>query len=287
MGVPRRPGHAAPWLLRLTLLAISISSASARADSYRDDYTKNDWPVQVILRPLTLAAEMSEVRGDTFVTRLGKRDIFGLSGVVFLRSGSLAPDFYRGITRRLTLGILHDQGLCISDTTCGTIYNDIGVEASYAVVAHGPAQLVARAGFQFPRFRRLFAGPRFGFTTRLRLWRVAFLLEPTLYTGLVGRADDPEAPTALDVPGRTEIVEVPLTIQVQVSSRGLVLLTVGAYGPLANFADHYKLPVGIGGSFTINHRIDLGAELRFTDLITGEADPSGYPTLFLRAAIRL
>jgi len=261
-------------------------SAGVAAQS-RDDYTKHDWPVQVVLRPLTLAPEMAEFRGDTFVTRLGKRDIFGLKGIIFLKSGSLAPDLYRGITHRLTVGILHDQGLCISDTTCGTVYNDIALELSYALLPRGAVPLVVRGGFQFPRFRRFFAGPRIGFTTRLRLWRLALLLEPTLYAGLIGRDDDPEAPTPLDVPGRAEVIEVPATLQLQMTSRGLLFVTVGAYGPVSDFSNHYKLPVGIGGSFTINHRIDLGAELRFTDLITGEADPSGYPTLFLRAAVRL
>lgn len=267
-------------MVRGVLVLAALLAAETAEAGPRDGYTKHDWPVQTILRPLTLAPDMAEFRGDTFV--------LSLSDGAYFEPFALAPDIFRGVTRRFTVGVVHNLGFCINDTGCGTVYNDVGLVAHYAVGSHGPAQLAARIGVQVPRFDRLFAGGRVGFTVRAQSWRLALLVEPTLYVGMIGRGDQeptPEEPDEPDAEGLREVIEAPITIQIQLTSRGLFFLSSGLYGNVSGFSDDYQVPIGVGGSFAINHRVDLGAEFRFTNAAGPNAGLEGR-TLFLRAAIR-
>jgi len=270
-----------PRLAVLTLLvALALAQASPTSAGSRDDYTKNDWPVQTILRPLTLAPKMTELSGDTFVVTIGEGR--------FLDPLALAPDLRVAATRRLTLTMIHDFGFCLNATGCGTVYNDIGLESTTSLIYRGNAQLALRIGVHFPRFNRLFAGARGGFTARLRWRRIALLLEPTIYLGVYGRGPD-EDYTSSDALGRKELLEAPATLQLQVSSRGLIFVTSGLSGRLSGLGDNHVIPLGFGGAFAINHRVDFGAELRFDNAFGTEGDlqtGAKERTLFLRSALR-
>jgi hypothetical protein len=243
----------------------------------RDAYTKNDWPVQPILRPLTLAPKMREIAGDTF--------LFNLSSNQVAEPIALAPDIRFGLTRRLTLGIIHDYGICISTNGCGSTYNDMGIEGTYSLVDATALQAAIRVGLQAPRFSRFFFGARAGLTMRLRVWPVALVFAPTVYLGMVGREDDSEADDPADATGRADILYAPLTAQLQLGARFLVLLSTGVNGPVSGFSDVYTVPFGFGAVFAINHKVDLGLAWRFENLLgnTGSAD---LRTLLIRAALR-
>jgi hypothetical protein len=274
----------------LAALAITVISPAAHADEVepmsqreRNDFTKHDWPVQPILRPLTLAPKMREVSGDTF--------LFNLSSGQIAAPIAIAPTIRSGLTRRLTLNIIHELGICISTNGCGSTYNDVGLEAEYSLWRGSLFQATFRAGLQAPRFDRFFFGARAGVTMRVRLWPIAVVLSPTLYAGFVGRDDQPPPeegepdPDPVDATGRAELIDVPITVQAQLGPRGLLILISGLAGPLSGLGDAYRVPIGFGGLFAINHKVDLGLVWRFDDLL-GQAGSIDFRTLLIRAALR-
>jgi hypothetical protein len=235
------------------------------------DYSKSEWPLALVDRPLTNAAGMLEVRGDTFRLNLSK----GSVGDPI----SLAPDIYYGVNNLLTVGITHQTGVCITDA-CAKAYNDVGIDALYALMRVGSFQVSARGGLLFPQFSPDFAGGlNVGIASRLTVGKVAVRLEPTLYLGALGRSD-----------GFKEFLSLPTQLQFQANPQTAVFLSTGIFGPLSGFGDAYQVPVGAGTLFAINNRIDIGLEIRFLNLLGNQFDPIGRADLreaIARFALRL
>ena len=227
---------------------VMMSSTAATADE-TDEYTKVDWPLSVIERPLTLAGGMFEARGDTYLLELSD----GVAGDAM----SIAPDLYYGINSQFTVGVTHDRGFCFAGDLCDPTYNDVGVEALYGLMRGGNLQFAVLGGLQFPAFDPNFgAGLNFGALARLNVGKVAVRVEPKLYVGVVGRDDV-----------RKETLFLPGEIQVQLNNQTNVFLRSGVEGPLDGFGDAFAVPVGLGATFAINNRLDIGAEFRFTNLL--------------------
>lgn len=280
--------RAVPAVTAILLVGLSPVFCRGVAEAGpRDDYTKNDWPVQAVLRPLTLAADMWELGGDTFLVNA--------SSGAFGEPVALAPDVRRGITRRFTLGVLHDLGFCIRDAGCSTVYNDLALEGAYALFSRGNLQFAVRGGAEVQQFDRLFAGIRAGITGRLHVRRLALVFEPTLYSGVFGRSYDPpepdEDPANPDRVGRREMIDMPVAFQLQATATGLLLfVSTGISGTLEGFGDSYRIPIGVGALYALNHKVDFGGEFRFENFAGQDgAAPSGTDlrTLLLRFALRL
>lgn len=269
-------------LLAVLGLALIVSAGAGRAQADEGRYSKSDWPLRVIERPLTLAGGMVELRGDTLRVNL-TRDSEG-------KPISLAPDVFFGATRDLSIGVTHDVGVCVTGKSkgCPYAYDDVGLEALYALMHGGNFQLAARGGVLVPHIHDdLTAGVDVGLIARLTAGKFAVRLDPQIYIGALGR--DPDVPV-LGGPARPigpkETLDFPGQLQLQLNEQSEVYVSGGVIGPLDGFGDSFLIPVGFGATFAINNRLDLGGELRFFNL-AGKRSDTDQRELIARVALRL
>lgn len=265
-----------PRLLGLSLVCGIAISTPAVADESSGMYPKDQWPLAATRRPLTLAASMVEIRGETLGVNLSD----GASGdPVFL-----APDLYFGVSDKLTVGVTHDVGFCISGDACDPAYNDLGLELLFAIMQAGNLQAAVHGGLLLPSLDPLVGGLEVGLAGKIVGGSLALTFDPSLYIGMAGR--DEIAFRSFDGIFGKETFRLPVALQYQLNFQTMVFLSTGVNGPLDGFGDFYRVPVGIGALFAVNNRIDFGVELEFLDLL-GKGSSSDYRVLFARLAIRI
>ena len=235
------------------------------------------WPFALPDRPLTLAPGMLELRGDTLRVNLSENAVG--------EPISLSPDIYVGIDSNLTVGVIHQVGVCLTpgeENGCPTAYHDVGAEAIYSFMHGGNMQLALRGGIVLPLFSPFTAGVQAGAIARARGGKIAVVAEPLLYLGLAGRSNDDDA----IVTRAKEVFDMPVALQVAVQPQTTAYLTSGIRGSLSGFGDSYEIPVGVGAVFALNHRLDLGGEFRLENAF-GQDGGIERRILFLRAALRV
>lgn len=262
--------------MRRTVLSALVCAAAqvlwiapAAAEEAAGVYTKHDWPLEAIRRPLTLASSMLEIRGDTLRVNL--------SDGAFAEPISIAPDVYFGVTDLFTVGVTHETGFCLTgeEGGCARTYDDIGLDAIYALMRAGSLQAAVHGGLVSHRFSDPFAGGlRAGLRARVIAGQVAVVVDPTLDIELFER----------DLVA--DVLRVPVDIQYQLEAQTMVFVTSGIEGPLDGFGDGYRIPIGLGVLFAVNERLDLGAELRLGNAAGKDATIDDR-WLFARAALRL
>ncbi|ACY14948.1 hypothetical protein [Haliangium ochraceum] len=251
----------------LALAAVAaLTICSARSAHAEDFYIAVDWPKRIVDRPLVLGPSMFEFRGDTLGINLSK-DAVG--DPIFF-----APDIYFGLDDRITLGYVHEIGLCLTGDGCTGTYSDFGLEGLFSIIYDGPLVMAARAGVTFDPLDPFTGGLHLGLPVRVSGGDLAVRADPKLYVGVFNR----------DL--RKEYLDVPIQLQYQLTDENALLLISGVRGPLSGFGDVVEVPVGVGVSFTAARRVDLGAEFQFTNLAGRGGGISGR-LLLLRFALRL
>lgn len=252
--------------MSLIMAALALAGAaplSAHADEF---YIAADWPIRFVDRPLVLGPSMFELRGDTLRLNLSK-DAVG-------DPISLAPDLYFGLDERVTIGLFHDVGICISGDGCTTVYNDFGVEGLYSLLYEGAVSMAVRLGATFNPLDPFVGGLHVGLPVRVSGGDLAVLFDPRLYVGIFER----------DL--RKEFLDVPVQLQYQLTDQNALLVTSGVRGPLDGFGDSVQVPVGVGAVVALSRRVDIGGEFLFTNL-AGRGGGVAGRLLLLRLAIRL
>jgi hypothetical protein len=268
-------------MIRLRLLGLSLAcgialSTPAVADETSGMYPKDQWPLAATRRPLTLAASMVEISGDTLGINLSSET-----------SGDptfVAPDLFFGVSDKLTVGVTHDIGFCISGDACDPAYNDLGLKALFAIMQAGNLQAAVHGGLLIPSLDPLVAGLEIGMAGKIVGGPIALVFDPSLYVGMAGR--DEASFRSFDGLYNTETFRLPIDLQYQLNFQTMVFLSSGVNGPLDGFGDVYRVPVGLGALFAVNNRIDFGVELEFLDLL-GTLSSSDFRVLYARLAIRI
>jgi hypothetical protein len=257
-------------------LALALLATPAAADPLPG---AGDWPLAVIERPLTLAPGMIEVRGDTLGVSLSA-DAVGKP--IFA-----APDVAYGVTHSITVGLTHLTGLCLTGTSgrCPKAYNDVGLEATVGILRAETASLAAHVGFAFASFDPLIGGAVGGARLRVGAGKVAVVLDPTIYVGALGR-DELYLTGGLN-DGPKETLHVPVEVQVQATPTLAAIVASGVDGPLDGFGDRYVVPVGVGATYAVTRRLDVGGEVRLYYAKAALDHELDTRYLFLRAALRI
>jgi len=265
------------------ILTCAASPALADDDAIAQGvFSKDNWPLESIHRPLTLAGGMVELSGDSLWINLSKDNA---GDPMFI-----APDIHYGISPQLTAGITHTNrfspvpgGFCVSGDNCGDkTYNSVGAGVIYALTRGGNVGLAAHGGVLMPSLSDPFvAGIDAGLTTRFKGGKIAFVFDPSIYVGAIKR-DPAEG-------GLKEQFTFPVDIQYQLNAQTMAYLSSGVYGPLDGFGDNYAIPAGIGANFAVNSRADLGAEFEVWNLAGKEVIMERFDgrSFTLRLAIRI
>lgn len=141
------------WLGLVALTVLTASASLARAD---DAYPVDTWPTEVILRPLTLAEGMFELRGTTAFVNLSNAKAF--------QPIDLEPALFYGLTDKLTIGISHGRellgpaaGLCVSgtDNGCARRYNNLNLVGYYSL-EQGQLAIAAHPSLEVLEFSPIF-----------------------------------------------------------------------------------------------------------------------------------
>lgn len=162
----------------------------------------------------------------------------------------IAPHFYWGVSREVTLGITHEWGLCFG---CRRVYNDAGFALLYGLVNVE------------------------GFELDLHLRAAAWSLDPfrmSVGGGVIGRYDfSPAASLVFDpslmigITHRGATLSLPAWFFFQPSPAVAPFVGTGLYGDVEGFFGHFAIPVEGGVMFTASGQVDLGALFRFYNLL--------------------
>jgi hypothetical protein len=255
---------------------------------------ESQFPLSVVERPLVPSEGMILIQGDTVRVNLSA----GAVGDPI----SLAPEVFYGIGPRLSLGLTHVTGICLTGAAggCPSAYDDFGLESLLSLVALENLRLAVRGGLLVPRIKGTFSlGLKLGAMVRLKAGKIAIDFEPSLYVGMIGRSPDdfpppsstlprdaPYPPGAGRVPGPRETLLAPIHLYYQVTPATAVFVSTGFFGPISNLGDYVAIPLGFGTVFAINQTVDLGAEFRFNNLFGKHAD-FDFREFVLRLALRL
>ncbi len=185
---------------------------------------------------------------------------------------ALSPDIYYGVTDRFQIGLRHQgalgwqvpalaaPSLCFtgSDHGCPHPYNNLGLDATYGLVA-GKVDLSLDTTLFFDSLDPFYASAGLGFIGKAHLApTVAFVFAPTVAIALNDRDKHDDA------------IYVPIELELQVG-RGTTLRVLSAlYGELSSFGDTYRIPFGLGVTQNINAHVDLGLRFSFDNLLGHE-----------------
>lgn len=280
-------------------IAFALCLAAVQPARAQDDelvtqgvYNKDNWPLEVVNRPLTLAAGMAEIGGDTL--RLG---ISGGEAFDAWEPIVLAPELRYGLSGQLQIGVTHTNhsffppaGFCVSgeDNKCPKGYNAIGLEAEYALTRGGNVNLSARGGLTSGRFDPDFAlGLTAGLEIRFRGGPIAVIVDPNVYIGVVERDT---FPFGMADDTHPDYLFLPATIQYQFNTQAVFFLESGVNAPFKDMGDFYQIPAGLGASYALNNRMDAGLELYFANVAGkdfGSVEKFDERYLIARLAIRI
>jgi hypothetical protein len=219
------------------------------------------------------SAAAQEYTHRSFLTRQGHFEITGepsrpqILRIDVSRDGanpiSLAPHFYWGVSRDVTIGITHRNGLCLSG--CGDRrYNDVGFGVLLNLARSADFEIDLNTGFQARSFEPFQLGWKGGVLGRVTFSSVAFVFDPTLYIGLTRR----------DTGNREEIV-LPFWFYFQATPTITPFVGAMLVGPLDNFGRANSVPVEGGVLFKLGDQVDLGAYFRFHNLLGRGGNPHG------------
>jgi hypothetical protein len=171
-------------------------------------------------------------------------------GDAFARPLAIAPHFYWGASREVTLGITHDWGVCLR---CDRIYNDAGFAVLWGLASSPGFELdlhLRAAASSFDPFRMAVGGGVIGRYDLSPL--VSLVFDPSLMVGVTYKG------ATLSLPGWFFFQPTP-----SVSP----FVGAGLYGDVEGFFGHFAIPVEGGVMFTASSQVDLGAILRFYNLL--------------------
>ena len=210
-------------------------------------YTKDNWPLELVKRPIVLAKGMIEVKADLLVNL--SKDLVG-------KPFSVSPDILFGVNDKLTVGLTHQTGLCLAgeDNGCAKVYDDAAIEAIYAFLT-GELDVGAHVALEFVGFDPMTVGIDVGVTGRFRSGQIGVSFDPQLYIGLTERDA-----------GNKEQIGIPVQIAYQVSPRLAPFAIVGLFGALEDFGNNFQVPVGFGALYSISNKLDVGGQLVFPNL---------------------
>jgi hypothetical protein len=239
---------------------------------------RESWPAEITRRPLTLAPGMVELNVPVHVNA---------STHSFGQPVSIAPSVYYGAAQRVTVGLRHFRGLCVTGTSngCPEVYDDVSIDSIWGLTRDLALGLALDAG-PFDPFALAVEGR---IVARLASGPVALTIAPSLNVGVTERdtllSAARQKPLPLAFPlatttwgffqqerGNKEFLAVPVSLTVEAVPKVAVSIASALDGPLESsaagvgFGDVYTVPLGAAVIATPNRGFDLGASFTLLNL---------------------
>jgi len=195
---------------------------------------------------------------------------------------AIAPDVWYGVNDKLQVGAVTSwygmtgfwsgtfgTGLCVSgeENGCPNVFDNLGAEAHYSVVADGAFSMSAGGGLHAVQFSDPFQlALKAGVRGMYRTGKIGIGFAPNLFVGLTER----------DL-GNKEILFVPVDVNFQATPELTVGLQSGIWGPLDGFGDAYFVPVAIGAAYMINPQMSILGAFAFDRLTGGTPEGADGP----------
>ena len=196
----------------------------------------------------------------------------------FARPLSFAPDLWVGVTRRLTLGIIHSDpsvdrispgaSVCVrtDELICTEVYRGGGLDALYAIdgfEASGQFSFAPHARLLLRDLDPVKPALTLGATARWQRGRFAVSADPFLQLGL-GNNDR----------GNRAELWIPIVLAIQPTCRWVFELHTGWDSDVAIINEQgWHVPVGFAVRAAATTHLDLGGELGFTSLLGPQNNP--------------
>ncbi len=268
-------------------VAIYLHPLAAGAQGLDGGAALDRHPVAVVDRPLTLPAGVLEIWAPLGIS---------LSNGAGGEPTYFNPSFSYGVSDVLTIGVRHLLGMCFSgkDGNCPEFYNDVGLDALYALIRSPRIEVAAGAGLSLaPITDPTAVTAEARLPIKIRGRPLALVLSPSLNFGLNERdvrsssrkrygitfnAGTYDVIIPAETAPNREVLRIPLTLQLQLRPELAFLAGASLDGALdpavGSFGDVYRVPVMAGLVFAPVRFVDLGAALTFPDLLgkDGTAD---------------
>jgi hypothetical protein len=188
---------------------------------------------------------------------------------------SLAPDLAVGVTRELTLSLVHStfgrtgfrgaagSGLCASDA-CARTYDNAGVEALYTL-RRGSLAIAGNAGVHATSLHRDFYVAKLGGKLRLQRGRLAITSAPSVFVAATER--DAMSPNR-------DRLWLPVVASVRAGNGVAVGATTGFKAPLDDVGGAYEVAAGVMIQYTPSSELSFGASWVHGKLVAGDALPA-------------
>lgn len=261
----------------------------APADGGAMMYTKENWPKAQGDRPLTLAKGMIEVHADVFVN---------LSADAVAKPISISPDIYYGVSEKLSVGLTHNLGLCLTgtDNGCAKVYNDVGLQAKFSVKRDAKMELAAAGGLILPSLDPMTARLELGVDFKYQAGKITIWALPRIGIGLNKRDGATDPITMTTIGGNKESLGLPVIVGFQATPELNVHVRTGIGGlgtgieagaPLDGFGDAFVIPLGIGALYAVSNKLDVGAEFFFPAVAGSDLASTDARGLLITGNIRL
>ncbi len=245
------------------------------------------------------AAAPAEGGGAATGLTLGKGKIYiggetlniNMSADLVAKPISIAPGIYYGVSDKLQVGVEHDLGstrwsprptpglgICVSSETdgCPKKYNNIGLDALFSV-AEGKFSAAAHGGVEIRAFDPdLVLDIKLGLLGRYMVNdKISIAFDPWIMIGATQRDA-----------GNKQFINVPVYLWFAANPKINVYAATGIFGSTESFGDVYTIPVGLGGTFNVNDKLNVGADFWF-DNLAGKNNSADFRSLALRVGYAL
>jgi hypothetical protein len=183
----------------------------------------------------------------------------------------IVPNFYYGVSDVLSVGLAHNpgaeifqtsgRGLCLTGETggCLKVYNNLSLDALFSFMRSAGMDLAAHAGLDFITLSDPTAlSLRLGVKGKALAGPLIIVFDPSINIGLTERDG-----------GNKEILQLPVRLGFLVTPQLNLGVSVALVGLLDGFGDTYVVPLGLGGTFAVNNQLALRAQFTFDGLISG------------------
>lgn len=204
----------------------------------------------------------------------------------------IVPNIYYGVTPVLSVGLAHNpgaeifqtsgSGLCLSGTSggCAKVYNNVSLDGLFSFSRSATMDLGAHAGLDFLQFSPdMLLSIRVGVKGKTMAGPLVIVFDPSVNIGATKR----------DL-GNKEVLQIPVRLGFMATPQLNVGASVALVGlldpPVGGFGDTYIVPIGLGATFDINANLAARAQFTF-DNLAGKGGGADFRTFSLGAAYRM